>query len=59
LPTPASTHEVAQQATPDSAVVYADNDPLVLVYARALLTCRPPGRCGYVDADLRDTASGH
>ena len=53
----ASTHEVAQQAAPDCAVVYADNDPLVLVYARALLTCRPPGRCGYVDADLRDTAT--
>ena len=57
LPAPASTHEVAQQAAPDCAVVYADNDPLVLVYARALLTCRPPGRCGYVDADLRDTAT--
>jgi hypothetical protein len=57
LPAPASTHEVAQQAAPDCTVVYADNDPLVLVYARALLTCRPPGRCGYVDADLRDTAA--
>ena len=56
LPAPASTHEVAQQAAPNCTVVYADNDPLVLVYARALLTCRPPGRCGYVDADLRDTA---
>jgi S-adenosyl methyltransferase len=57
LPAPASTHEVAQQAAPDCTVVYADNDPLVLVYARALLTCRLPGRCGYVDADLRDTAA--
>jgi len=57
LPAPANTHEVAQQAAPDCAVVYADNDPLVLVYARALLTARPPGRCGYVDADLRDTAT--
>jgi len=57
LPAPAGTHEVAQQAAPDCAVVYADNDPLVLVFARALLTCRPPGRCGYVDADLRDTAT--
>jgi hypothetical protein len=57
LPAPASTHDVAQQAAPDCAVVYADNDPLVLVYARALLTARPPGRCGYVDADLRDTTA--
>ncbi len=53
LPAPASTHEVAQQAAPGCTVVYADNDPLVLVYARALLTCRPPGRCGYIGADLR------
>jgi S-adenosyl methyltransferase len=57
LPAPASTHEVAQQAAPGCTVVYADNDPLVLVYARALLTCQPPGRCGYVDVDLRDTAT--
>jgi len=57
LPAPCNTHEVAQQAAPGCAVVYADNDPLVLVYARALLTARPPGRCGYVDADLRDTAT--
>src|SRR5215472_17415465 len=35
LPAPANTHEVAQQAVPNCAVVYADNDPLVLVYARA------------------------
>ena len=47
LPAPASTHEVAQQVAPDCAVAYADNDPLVLVYARALLTCRPPGRCSW------------
>src|SRR5204862_15851 len=38
LPAPCNTHEVAQQAAPGCAVVYADNDPLVLVYARALLT---------------------
>jgi hypothetical protein len=55
LPAPDSTHEVAQQAAPDCTVAYADNDPLVLVYARALLTCQPPGRCAYIDADLRDT----
>jgi len=27
LPALAGTHEVAQQAAPDCAVVYADNDP--------------------------------
>jgi SAM-dependent methyltransferase len=54
LPAPGATHQVAQQADPGCAVVYADNDPLVLVYARALLTSNPQGRCGYLDADLRD-----
>jgi O-methyltransferase involved in polyketide biosynthesis len=34
--------------------VYADNDPLVLVHARALLTSTPEGSCDYVEGDLRD-----
>lgn len=34
-----------------------DNDPLVLVYARALLTSAGEGACGYVDADVRDTGT--
>src|SRR5215831_13430990 len=54
LPAPAATHEVAQNIAPDSAIAYVDNDPLVLVYARALLTSTPQGRCEYIDADLRD-----
>jgi S-adenosyl methyltransferase len=57
LPAPGATHQVAQQVDPRCAVVYADNDPLVLVYARALLTSKPQGRCGYLDADLRDPAT--
>jgi SAM-dependent methyltransferase len=57
LPAPGSTHELAQQVAPECAVAYADNDPLVLVYARALLTSGPEGRCGYIDADLRDPAA--
>jgi hypothetical protein len=28
------------------------NDPLVLVYARALLISGPEGRCGYIGAGL-------
>src|SRR5262249_30313289 len=35
LPAPGSTHELAQQIAPESAVAYVDNDPLVLVHARA------------------------
>jgi hypothetical protein len=54
LPAPGSTHEVAQAVAPDCRTVYVDNDPLVLVYARALLTGTREGACGYIDADVRD-----
>ncbi|MEW9527373.1 SAM-dependent methyltransferase [Microbispora sp. NPDC049125] len=37
LPTQDNVHEVAQRANPASRVVYVDNDPMVLVHARALL----------------------
>jgi S-adenosyl methyltransferase len=37
-------------------VLYVDNDPIVLVHARALLTSSPEGETGYLDADLRDPA---
>src|SRR4030095_10349849 len=36
-PTADNTHEVAQRLAPESRIVYVDNDPLVLVHARALL----------------------
>ncbi|MBB5998259.1 O-methyltransferase involved in polyketide biosynthesis [Streptomonospora salina] len=54
LPTAENTHEVAQAVAPESRVVYADNDPLVLVHARALLTSRPPGATDYIEADIRE-----
>ena len=53
LPTLENTHEVAQRTAPDSRIVYVDNDPLVLVHARALLTSTDEGACDYVEADLR------
>jgi hypothetical protein len=56
LPTANNTHQVAQAIAPESRIVYVDNDPLVLVHARALLTSTPEGACDYIDADLRDTA---
>jgi hypothetical protein len=37
LPTQGNVHEVAQDAHPGTRVVYVDNDPVVLVHARALL----------------------
>jgi hypothetical protein len=55
LPVMDNTHEVAQRAAPESRIVYVDNDPLVLVHARALLTnTTPDGAASYVEADLRD-----
>jgi hypothetical protein len=54
LPTADNTHEVAQRAAPESRVVYVDNDPLVLVHARALLTSSPTGTTNYVETDMRD-----
>ncbi|MDG4824670.1 SAM-dependent methyltransferase [Asanoa sp. WMMD1127] len=54
LPTADNTHEIAQSVAPESRVVYVDNDPLVLVHARALLASSPEGVTDYVDADVRD-----
>jgi hypothetical protein len=54
LPTADNTHEVAQRVAPQARIVYVDNDPLVLVHARGLLTSHPEGACAYVDADVRD-----
>jgi hypothetical protein len=54
LPTANNTHEVAQAVAPESRVVYVDNDPMVLVHARALLTSTPEGATDYIDADVRD-----
>src|ERR671914_192577 len=53
LPTVDNTHEVAQRVNPACRIVYVDNDPLVLSYARALLTSTPDGATAYVDADAR------
>src|SRR5215467_4518248 len=57
LPTVNNTHEVAQRAASESKVVYVDNDPLVLVHARALLTSSPEGTTDYIEADARDVST--
>jgi SAM-dependent methyltransferase len=54
LPSANNVHEVAQAAAPDARVVYADNDPIVLAHAKALLTGTPEGRTAYIHADLRE-----
>ena len=52
LPTADNTHDVAQAIAPESKIVYVDNDPLVLVHARALLTSSPEGVTDYIDDDV-------
>ena len=62
LPAGGNTHEIAQRIAPDSGIVYADNDPAVLIHAKALLSSpmlasTPEGTVCYTDADLRDVAA--
>jgi S-adenosyl methyltransferase len=54
IPAGNNTHEVAQGEAPDSKIVYVDNDPVVLLHARALLTSTREGTCDYLQADLHD-----
>ena len=54
LPTSPNLHEVVQEVDPSARVVYVDNDPIVLVHARALLTGTPEGRSRYIHADLAE-----
>ena len=55
LPTADNTHEVAQAVAPQSKIVYVDNDPLVLVHARAPLAW---GRCGEFRQPLGRSGGG-
>jgi hypothetical protein len=48
-------HEIALSVAGDCRIAYADNDPLVLAFARALLT-GPSGTVTHIDADLNDPA---
>jgi hypothetical protein len=56
IPTADNTHEVAQAAAPEARIVYVDNDPIVLVHARELLTSTTVGATDYIQADVRDPA---
>ena len=62
LPAGGNTHEIAQRIAPDTGIVYADNDPVVIMHAKALLGSPMPARMSagavsYTDADLRDVAA--
>jgi hypothetical protein len=52
LPTQNNTHETVQQIDPEARVVYVDLDPMVLQYARELLS--DDGTTAVIQADLRD-----
>ena len=52
LPAAGNVHEVAEQQAPGTRVAYVDNDPIVHVYANALLADR--GTTSIVLADLRE-----
>ncbi|MCP9212858.1 SAM-dependent methyltransferase [Streptomyces cucumeris] len=54
IPTEPNLHQVAQGVAPESRVVYADNDPIVLAYAQALLLSTPEGRTAYMHADITE-----
>lgn len=52
LPTRGNVHEIAHAAKPGARVVYADNDPVVVTHARALLA--DSLTVAAVNGDLRD-----
>ncbi|MDH6515425.1 SAM-dependent methyltransferase [Streptomyces sp. SAI-208] len=54
IPTEPNLHQVAQGVAPEAKVVYADNDPIVLRHAQALLHGSAEGATDYVEADVRD-----
>jgi hypothetical protein len=54
LPTAENVHQIAHRIQPGARVIYVDNDPVVLVHARALLT--ENDTTIVVDGDLRNPA---
>ena len=57
IPTRPNLHEIAQRIAPETRVVYVDNDPIVLVHARALMISTDEGRSEYISADIRHPES--
>jgi hypothetical protein len=54
IPTEPNLHQIAQRTVPTARVLYADNDPIVLRHAEALLVSAPGGAADYLDADVRE-----
>jgi hypothetical protein len=51
IPTEGNVHEVAQRASPDARVVYADIDPVAIAHSKALLAGNQA--TAVIEADLR------
>ncbi|MET9255544.1 SAM-dependent methyltransferase [Streptomyces sp. NPDC048182] len=54
IPTEPNLHQIVQRTVPSARVVYADNDPIVLRHAEALLVSTPEGATDYIQADVRE-----
>ncbi|GAB2508287.1 SAM-dependent methyltransferase [Nocardia heshunensis] len=57
IPTEPNLHQIAQEVAADSRVVYVDNDPVVLAYARALMMGSESGATTYIQGDVTDPES--
>ncbi|MGV2918354.1 SAM-dependent methyltransferase [Streptomyces alfalfae] len=53
IPTEPNLHQIVQGVVPSARVAYADNDPIVLRHAEALLVSSPEGATDYIEADVR------
>ncbi len=54
LPTDKTIYQIAAPLAPGCRCVYADNDPMAISHARALLISGAGDSCSYVQADVRD-----
>jgi hypothetical protein len=54
IPTHPNLHHIVQGIVPSARIVYADNDPIVLRHAEALLISTPEGGTDYIEADVRE-----
>ncbi|MGW0994519.1 SAM-dependent methyltransferase [Streptomyces sp. NPDC002523] len=53
IPTQPNLHQIVQGIVPSARIAYADNDPIVLRHAEALLVSSPEGSTDYIEADVR------
>ncbi|MBO1330669.1 SAM-dependent methyltransferase [Streptomyces sp. VRA16 Mangrove soil] len=53
IPTRPNLHQIVQGIVPTARIAYADNDPIVLRHAQALLVSSPEGATDYIEADVR------